>query len=85
MYPSVFSARDIFGIFPHEHITKKQGELDCKRIPTPGNLVEHLNPGASSGISKLNYITNLMTRTRDFRHHIFTQGWGIRPQFFLIV
>ena len=54
-------------------------ELDTAPKPCGGKL------DTSFGISKLNYITNLMAHPRDFRHHIFTKGWGIRPQFFKIV
>ena len=35
----------------------------------------------SYGISKLNYITNLIAHPRDLRQHIFTKGWGIRLQY----
>ena len=38
-----------------------------------------------SGSSELDYITNLMIRPRNFEHHIFTNGLGIRPQFFKTV
>ena len=51
------------------------------RLPTnsnPGHLLDN-----SSGISKLNYITNLMAHPRAFRPHIFTlQGGEFNPSFF---
>ena len=48
--------------------------LDRAPKPSGGKL------DTSSGISKLNYITNMMAHPRDFRHQIFTQGLEIRPQ-----
>ena len=67
-----------------------QGELDCKQIPNPQELdtaPRHWGGklDISSGVFNLNYITNLVARLRNFKHHIFTEGWGIRPQLFRIV
>ena len=39
----------------------------------------------SSGSSKLNYITNLMTRPWDFGYHLFTHGWEIGHPSFKII
>ena len=56
-----------------------QGKLDCKQIPIHLELYTAPKPwcgklDTSSGISKLNYTTNLMVCSSDLRHHIFTQG-----------
>ena len=49
--------------------------------PNPGRLLDNL-----SGISKLNYITNLMAHPRDFRIHIFTlEGGELNPSFLNMV
>ena len=61
--------------FPPEGAVGLQGELDCKQIPTLDTAPKHWSGklGTSSGISKLNYITNLMACLKDFRHNIFTE------------
>ena len=54
-------------------------ELDRANKPWGGKLDVKII--TSSGISKLNYITNLIAHPSDFRHHVFAQGWEIRPHF----
>ena len=50
-------------------------ELDRAPKPKGGKL------DTSHGFSKTNYITSTIARPREFRQHIFNQGWELDPIF----
>ena len=73
-----------------------QGDLTANTFPTHGTIFRAPYPGGGGGGGDYNtssenffikllsqIITNLMTRPRDFKHHIhvFTKGRGLKPQF----
>ena len=77
-------------IFPQRGDGGDTGVIRQQNSPNPWELDRTPRHGGGkldtfSESSKLDYITNLMTRPRDFGHHIFAYGLGIRPQFFKIV